>query len=211
METPLISLLPLAGVWLAAVVAPGPNFLMVSRQAVACSRASGLGVALGVSLGAGVWAVAALAGLQALFTLCPLLFSLVRILGGAYLVYLGLKTLGCALRPASCEAASPARTNTDRASVHPLRLGLFTSFSNPKTAMFFASVFGALLPVHAPLWLLTAAVLMLVAISTLWYGGVAYLFSLPGPRRAYLALKRPLDALAGGLFTALGARLALQR
>ena len=203
----LALLLPLGAVWLAAVITPGPNFLSVTRYAMAHSRQAALAVATGVALGAAVWAVAALLGLQALFRLQPWLLDFARVLGGGYLVYLGLMSLREAWRPS--RVLPNATPVCSRGRVQGLRCGLLTSFSNPKTALFFCSIFGALLPDAPPLWLQAEAVTMLLAISLLWYGSVAWFFSLPAPRRVYLAGKRGLDAVTGGLFTALGLRLAL--
>lgn len=213
MTEPHAFLAPLAGIWLAAVILPGPNFLMVSREAVAESRAGGMRVALGVALGAGVWALAALLGLQALFALCPRILWILRLLGGLYLFYLGFKALLGALRPAArdLQARALPADNPARGSRNPLRLGLFTSFSNPKTAVFFGSVFGVLLPPDASVTLQAVSIVMLVLISASWYCTVAWLFSCSAPRRVYLVCKRPLDAILGGLFAALGLKLAFGR
>ena len=201
-------LVGLAGIWLAAVVMPGPNFFMVSRASLCHSRRAGAGVALGVAVGAGVWAVAALLGLQALFALFPWLFNVARIAGGCYILLLGLQAL---CRAARGNSQTEQHTAITRQRASSFRLGLYTSFSNPKTAVFFGSIFSALLPAQGPAWLFALAIVTLMAISICWYGCVACVFSLPAARRACIRWQRLVDALTGGLFSLLGIRLIAGR
>jgi threonine/homoserine/homoserine lactone efflux protein len=90
----------------------------------------------------------------------------------------------------------------------PLLTGLLVDLGNPKAAVFFTSLFAALLPVGAPGWVGLAVVVEVSLIPALWYSAVACLFSTGRVVRAYLAVRRPIDALAGALFVALGIRLA---
>ncbi len=196
----------LAAIWLVAAMVPGPNFVLVTRRALGDSRPAALASALGVSVGAVGWATAAMLGLRTLFTIAPWLYTGLRWVGGAYLVYLGVRALYMGFRGPvetnSCPGAMPR-------AMGPFRQGLLTSFSNPKTAAFFGSMFGTMLPPHAPAWVYLAALGLILAISSLWYGTVACFLSHPGPRAVYETFRRPMDVLTGGLFTYVGARLAL--
>ena len=62
-----IAMLSLAGIWFLVVTIPEPNFVVVTRHAVTDSRKPAFFIALGVSLGAGIWATASLVGLRVLF------------------------------------------------------------------------------------------------------------------------------------------------
>ncbi|HRE16330.1 MAG TPA: LysE family transporter, partial [Rhodocyclaceae bacterium] len=64
-------------------------FVMVARTALAVSRLSGLGAALGMGLGAAVFATLALFGLHTLLNTVPALYWGLKLAGGAYLLYLG--------------------------------------------------------------------------------------------------------------------------
>lgn len=86
--------------------------------------------------------------------------------------------------------------------------GLLVDLGNPKAAVFFTSLFAALLPAAAPWWESAAAVVIVSAIAGGWYTVVACLFSTGRVAAAYRRLRRPLDALAGALFIGLGLRLA---
>jgi threonine/homoserine/homoserine lactone efflux protein len=123
---------------------------MVAKEAVSLSRANGLAAALGMGLGGTVFALAALAGLQAVLLAVPILYSTLKVLGGLYLCYLGYRIYTGAKRPL---ATTDDRGTVGRAVRSSLWFGLTTQLSNPKTAIVYPSVFAAFLPTHlsAPL------------------------------------------------------------
>ncbi len=129
---------------LVGVVSPGPSFVMVARTAVASSRAHGLHAALGMGVGGTCFAGAALLGLQAVLLAVPALYLALKVLGGLYLCYLGVRIFLAARVPLAIDghAAAAAPAPASRA----FWLGLVTQLSNPKTAIVYASVFAALLP-----------------------------------------------------------------
>lgn len=88
-----------------------------------------------------------------------------------------------------------------------LRLGLFVQLSNPKTAIFYASMFAALLPSPTPEWMLFALPPLLFLSEFFWFSIVALAFSSRGPRAAYLHSKTWIDRAAGGVISALGTKL----
>ena len=185
-------------------VSPGPSFVMVARLAVATSRANGLGAAMGMGVGGVVFAVAALLGLQAVLLAVPSFYLGLKVLGGLYLGYLGLGILRAAKMPLAVEAPG------QRTATSPSRsfwLGLGTQVTNPKTAIVYASVFAAFLPVtYSPSF---AAVLLLVVfvIEAGWYAVVATTLSSSRPRRAYLSCKVWVDRTAGLVMHGLGLKL----
>jgi threonine efflux protein len=87
-------------------------------------------------------------------------------------------------------------------------IGFLTNISNPKALAFFSSIFALLLPARPPLLLDVTILAGMVGISAGWFSLVALLFSLPAIARAYRRAQRWIDAITGGLFLALGLRLA---
>ena len=87
----LLPLLGIAGALAVGVVSPGPSFVMVARTAVSLSRFEGVAAAFGMGLGGACFALAALAGLQALLLAVPTLFIVLKVAGGLYLAYLGVR------------------------------------------------------------------------------------------------------------------------
>src|ERR1043165_1528940 len=81
------------------VVSPGPSFVMIARTAVSSSRSDGVAAAVGMGTGGVLFAVAALVGLQAFLLAVPSLYLLLKVLGGLYLAYLGLRIWRSAKEP----------------------------------------------------------------------------------------------------------------
>ena len=203
-----ISLITLAGIWFLVVTIPGPNFLVVTRFSMSDSRKSGLLIALGVSTGAGVWATASLIGLSVLFNRAAWLYDTIRFMGGLYLLWIGMKTIWSAFFSSS---PSFGVGRLSQSSFATFRRGLLTSFSNPKTAAFFGSLFLATFPPRAPSWAYFATIGMIVSVSLLWYGSVACFFSFPQVQYLYRRAKPTLDFITGSLLSFLGLRLALSQ
>jgi threonine/homoserine/homoserine lactone efflux protein len=84
-----VAVLSIAGAITLGAMSPGPSFIMVARTALAVSRTDGVAAAFGMSIGGVLFAVAALLGLHAVLNTVPSLYAIVKVLGGAYLLYLG--------------------------------------------------------------------------------------------------------------------------
>ncbi len=78
-------------IWLAAVISPGPNFLVVSRLALSRSRRSAIGATFGITIGSLAYAALTMFGLSVLILRFAWLGDTIRIVGGAYLVWLGIQ------------------------------------------------------------------------------------------------------------------------
>jgi threonine/homoserine/homoserine lactone efflux protein len=196
---------PLATLWivhLMAAMSPGQSFLVVSRTALVSGRPAGVASALGMGIGVLPWAVGAMLGLAVLFAQAPWLYAALRIAGGLYLIYVAVMVWRHAADPVAM-ADDGERVSTGTA----LRQACLTQIANPKVAVFFGSIFVAVLPPSPPLWL-AAAILAIVFFNELaWYAAVAVLFSAERPRRAYLSAKAIIDRVMAGLLGLLGAKL----
>jgi RhtB (resistance to homoserine/threonine) family protein len=206
-------LYPLIGfvcVHLLAVASPGPTFLVVARTAATQSRGAALVAALAVAVGALVWAMAALFGLQALLARFEWLYLVLRVAGGLYLVYLGVQLLRHAGR-GEAAVLPPAAAGSGASPVRIFRIALMVQLSNPKVAVFFGSVFLTLLPAGAPAWMNIAIPAIVFVDEFSWFALVALLFSGDVVRAAYRRARVWIERLTGGVLAALGLRLALDR
>jgi threonine/homoserine/homoserine lactone efflux protein len=196
----------IAGVILLACMSPGPNFLVVTSHALA-SRRTGLCAALGVGAAAFTWALLGVAGLAVVLSRVVWLYEAVRIIGAAYLVWLGLRMLWRLRQPfGAVPAASPAHASTGWVA---WRRGYLTSTTNPKAAAFAGSFYVAALPVGAPTWVYVVTAAIVVAVSGGWHLALAILFSTEHVRTLYLRGRRAVDAVMGAVLVALGIRLAI--
>jgi RhtB (resistance to homoserine/threonine) family protein len=199
-------LLSLLAVDLTAAATPGPNFLLVAQAAIHRSaRFAGL-VVVGLVTANAAWSIAVTLGLSALFRAAPWLYWSMKLVGGAYLVYLGIqawRSRGDA--PAGVEPTAPS--SPPAAYVR----GLLTGLSNPKSLVYFGSVFTVFLAPGSPTWVRASAVAIVLFDTTIWYGAVAALFSRTAVQHAYARIRRPLDRISAALMVGFGARIALSR
>ncbi len=198
----------MALIWFLVVTLPGPNFVVVTHVTIARSRKLGHCIALGVSLGAGIWATASLLGLSILFQYATWLYTALKIVGGIYLIYMGLTNIWNALQPPDAVRENDHLTASGQSA---FRKGLLTSLSNPKTAAFFTSLFLSAFPPQAPIWYQVTAVLVIVLVSLFWYWLVACVFSFDPVRRIFQRIRRALDMATGCLLTFLGLRLIVAK
>ena len=200
------ALLAILGALLIGAISPGPSFVLVSRIAITQSRWSGLAAAVGMGIGGTLFAALALLGLTTLLNQVEGLYMVLKLVGGIYLAWLGIRIWRGASEPlASTEVAVPQ----GRSLLRAFSFALVTQLSNPKTAVVYGSIFAAMLPAAPPSWLLIVLPPMVFAVETAWYAVVALTFSAEHPRALYLRGKAWIDRLAGSVMGLLGLRLIL--
>ncbi|MGO4387741.1 LysE family translocator [Microvirga sp. 2YAF29] len=197
-------LISILGALLIGAVSPGPSFVLVSRIAITASRLDGLAAALGMGLGGAVFGALALLGLSTLLSQVEWLYLALKLTGGAYLVYLGLRIWKVASEPLEVPDGQAFKTNS---LLRSFAFAFITQISNPKTAVVYASIFAALLPPSPPMWMLIIFPPLIFSIEAGWYVLVALAFSNSRPRSLYLGFKRWIDRTAGFVIGALGLRL----
>jgi len=194
-------------VYAAGVIIPGPNFVLVVRQAAAGSRALALATVAGIVAVNALWAGAALFGLAVALNAWPWARDGLRIAGGLYLIYVGVR-LWLDARQASGvadEGIGLARAGLGRAFAR----GALTNLANPKSMVFYASVFSAAAPPGAGAATLLAMMAAVVVIAFVWYGAVALLLSTAGVSTAYRRARTALERACGGVMIGFGGKLAL--
>lgn len=201
---PFVAVLGILAAITVGAASPGPSFVLVARVAVAQSRRDGLAAALGMGVGGVILGGLALLGLQALLAQSGWLYAGLKLLGGLYLLYLGLMIWRGAAQPIQ---ALPAAASSAAGFARSFLLALMTQVSNPKAIAVYGSIFAALLPEQVPAWVLVALPLGLFVIEAGWYAIVACAFSAERPRAAYLQGKLWADRLAAAVMGALGLRL----
>jgi threonine/homoserine/homoserine lactone efflux protein len=168
---------------------------------VARSRFDGVKVALGLGAGTLVWVTATLLGLNIVFRAVPILFLGMKIIGALFLVWIAWQIFRHAKDPIAMDAP-------DGESVaNPFMKGFLTQISNPKVAVFFGSIFVAMLPSDVPLWMIIALIAIVTFNEIWWYTIVALFFGAGPVRRFYIKAKVWIDRVTGLFLSALGLRL----
>ncbi|HUK01875.1 MAG TPA: LysE family translocator [Steroidobacteraceae bacterium] len=135
---------------LVLALTPGPGVLYIVSRAVQDGRRAGLASVAGVACGNLCNALGASIGLAAVFAVSALAFTLVKYLGAAYLIFLGLRTWYLAMHSATGSASQGVSRPTR--SRHAWRDGLFVALLNPKTTIFFAAFLPQFLDPTASSW-----------------------------------------------------------
>lgn len=207
--------------WFLAILSPGPNFALVTRVAITQSRAAGVAVSFGVAISATIYAILTLIGLAKIFGENIWLTIVVQLLGGFYLIYLGVSSWLSSrqLQKASSHHEvvvsdhpnSPAfPISTTMPLPRAFFSGLLVGLSNPKELTFFVSIFALLVPVDLPLWMKITLVASGFLMEAVWYAVVAVLFSTARSREVYQRFGIWIDGVFGVLLTLLGLRLLWQ-
>ncbi|TWE13321.1 threonine/homoserine/homoserine lactone efflux protein [Rudaeicoccus suwonensis] len=205
----MVSLLPLLGAWVIAVIAPGPDFLAVLRTSAAHGRRAGLQVGAGVVSGIACWATLALVGLSTLLARYEHLYLVIRTVGAVLLVAYGLRVLWSTRRRAGDEIRDTEAESRPRGmrTVQHWRLGLFTNLANPKALIFFGALFAALLPHGLGVAGRLGLLVVMLTMALTWFAVVTVCAASRPVVSAYNRLQRTIDRVAGGLFAAIGLTL----
>lgn len=185
-----------------AILSPGPGVIAVSQSAFAMGRSRALPYAWGLALGASLWCLFSLLGLTVLFRVVPWTYVLLKVLGGAYLIWVAVGMWRGAHKPLPDPAELPRGMN--------FLGGLALNLSNPKPALFYSAVLLSIFPPLLSPLDKTAIYGTALTIEMAFYTGLACLMALPLLRRRYYAAKLWIDRVAAGLIGALGLSLILR-
>ena len=189
---------------LMAAISPGPAVLMAARTGVTEGLRTGFFLAMGIGMGAVVWASAALFGLNLVFQAAPALLWGLKVIGGAYLIYMAWGMWRSADQPLDMSAST-----LPRSAASAFRLGVITQLSNPKPAILFSAIFVGTVPQGTAVWVYGALLAVVFANETVWCTLVARIFSYRRSKAAYIGLKSVIDRAFGGLLALLGVKIAL--
>jgi threonine/homoserine/homoserine lactone efflux protein len=192
---------------LAIAVSPGPGIFYVAARTLAGGRGEGLASSFGTGLGGLVHVAAGAVGVSALVMASAEAFTILKLAGALYLVWLGLKAIREARRPFE---ANVTTTGTARA----FREGIVVEALNPKTAAFFLAFLPQFVdPTAGPIWL---QFLLLGLISVTLNTAVDVVIAMLASRARSIAVGQPallrrLRTGAGGTIAALGIALLFAR
>ena len=187
-----------------AVISPGPDFAMVSRNALTLSARAGLLTAVGIGAGVLVHVTYTLLGIGILLRYSPTLFTAMKLIGAAYLIWLGVKMLQS--RPRGDIAVNPDEILS---STGALRVGFWTNALNPKTSIFIISLFSQIVGAATPLVTRIAYGGFISLTHVVWFTLVAVFFGAPLLRRKLLGFSHWIDRAFGLALISFGLSLAI--
>jgi RhtB (resistance to homoserine/threonine) family protein len=191
------------------IVVPGPDTAVVTKNVLVHGRQTAFGTSLGVAVGLSVWTLAAAIGVASVVRASAVAFTVLKLAGALYLIWLGFQ----ALRAARTQSATSAPTvhRPAMSAFGGFRQGLLSDLANPKIGIFFTSLLPQFVdPRHAVLFPFLALGAVFVLMTVLWLFAYCLIAA-----RAAKTLQRPrvkaaMDRGTGIVLIALGLRLAVE-
>ncbi|WP_166366365.1 LysE family translocator [Pseudomonas akapageensis] len=197
-------LLAVAVVTILAVISPGPDFAMVTRNSYAYGRRSGLMAALGIACGVQVHVFYTVLGIAVIITHSPPLFMAMKLLGAGYLIYLGIRSLMNTTTLTLGSASGP---------VPPLwkafSTGFLTNALNPKTMLFVVATYSQVVQGGSSMAANFSYGVFMSFFHWAWFSFVAVFFSAEVLRRQMLEKQGVVHKVIGMALIGLGGCLVL--
>lgn len=195
----------ITGVHFLACMSPGPDFVLVSQQSLSRGRAAGLLTALGIALGFGVHIIYSVLGLVTVVAQSATLLTVIKIVGGLYLIYIGYKGL------TAKAAGEVAEIRAEKMTVEPawkiIWRGVLCNVLNPKAVVYMLSLFTVVLSPTTPLWQMAAYGAWMTLMPFVWFGLVALMLSVPAVNRRFQRFGHWIDRVCGGALALLGIKV----
>jgi RhtB (resistance to homoserine/threonine) family protein len=197
-------ILAVAVITVLAVIAPGADFAMVIRNSYLYGRTTGLLSATADAAGVLVHVTYTMLGVGLLIASSTFLFTVIKLVGAAYLVHVGVRTFRTR-EEVTVDLAQPTAAVTPLAA---LRSGFLTNVLNPKTTLFVVSTFAQVVSPGTPLVQQAGYGLFMALAHLLWFGVVAVFFSHDRMRAVMLRGQKALNKAIGSVLAGLGISLA---
>ena len=199
----------LIGLMMVALVSPGPDFVMTVKNSILNSRRAGLMTALGLALGVIIHVTYCMVGLATIISKSILLFNIIKYVGAAYLIYIGVM----ALRSKGFDGAISVDQGDKQKMTdwQALSSGFITNVFNPKATMFFLAMFTQIVDPHVPLGVQLVYGATCFSMTFLWFSIVATILTVETVRSRFLRAAQWIDRICGAALIALGLRLAVTK
>lgn len=194
-------LLTICALHFVAQLSPGPDVLLIAKSAASTTRANTLKIIAGISVGIVVWVVLTLLGFTVLIEQFPWIQQVLMLVGGFFLAKMGWAMLSDGLKSLNKEAnLDDGQGLNQQKKENYFLLGLFTNLANPKTLIYFSSVFSLALSSSAA-GNLKAQLAVIIPIQTfLVFSLFMMIMSLPKIKALYQRSGSYIDVISGALF-----------
>lgn len=186
---------------------PGPDFALVTKNALLHSRQSGYFTSLGIGSAILVHITYCALGLAIIISNSPLLFSIIKYIGAAYLIYLGITSL-LTKQPNQIVSSETHLRKSSLSNRIAFRQGFLCNLLNPKATLFFLALFTVIIKPGTPhLWVIVYAIEMLFIITG-WFCFLTFILSHPQVTRFLGKAEKYIAKLVGVILLGFGIALA---
>jgi threonine efflux protein len=201
-------LLLITSIHLLAAATPGPDFVLVSQQTLSNGKRVGLLCSLGIALGLSVHILYSSLGLAAIIASSSSALWGIKILGGGYLIYLGISSLNARTRIAE---TGTIEVVVERSTLKIIGLGFLCNALNPKAPIYFVSLFTIVLSQDTPAQHLLIYGLWMMVLQLAWFSLLSLLLSRPSVTQKFQRMGHWIDRIAGGAMLLLGIKVLVTR
>ncbi|MDC9614849.1 LysE family translocator [Xenorhabdus khoisanae] len=199
----MTELIAVAIITILAVISPGADFAMITRNSYLYGRQAGILAAFGIAVGILVHVTYTILGIGILIAHSPNILLAIKIVGAIYLIYIGYKTL------TSKTKVDIDINSTKKASIASFRTGFLTNVLNPKTTLFVVSTFTQIVSPSTGISLQMGYGFFISLMHLFWFVGVAIFFSHQKLRTAMLEKQTMLNRIIGVILIGLGVSLGV--
>ena len=203
----LTQFLTVAIIHLLAVISPGPDFAMVTRNSIIYSRKTGIYTSLGIAVGILVHVAYSLLGIGFIIAKSVVLFTIIKFIGAGYLMYIGYKSLRA--KPSIQTETDVTVSQKDISSWASLKIGFLTNALNPKATLFFLALFTQIIDPATPKVIQLAYGIEMMIITFVWFTLVSLFFSNSLIRSRTGKVQHYVERVTGAVLIALGIKVAL--
>ena len=196
----LVALTTVGVTFFIVAASPGPATLAAATVSMTSGRRNGLHFGMGLSFGLAFWGVIAATGMGAMLQESTYALMALKVLGGAYLLWLALNAARSA-----CRKSQPLTTRETHGDW--FQRGLILNLSNPKAVVAWMATLCLSVDDSNGFLQVATATSVCIAIGFLIYAGIAIAFSLPAAMERYSRLRRWIDGLVAGFFAIAGVGL----
>ena len=192
-------------VHLLAAASPGPDFALVTRQSLLHGRKAGIWTSLGISLRLSVHILYSTAGLAAVVAHSAEWMTLIKVVGGLYLIFLGLKGLRAKRQNEDFQRA--VNISSHGSPLRHVATGFFCNALNPKAPIYFLSLFTVVLSPDMPLTTLASYGCWIMLLQMIWFTTLAFLMTKEIVRGRLLKAGHWIDRVFGAAMVTLGIKV----
>lgn len=200
--------LTVAIVHLFAVMSPGPDFAIITRNSLIYSRKIGVYTSLGIAFGIMVHVAYSLLGIGFVISKSILLFSVIKYIGAAYLIYIGYKSLK-AKSQNKFKVEQIVQLENRLSIFSSIKIGFLTNILNPKATLFFLALFTQVISPTTPKFIQFLYGIEMMTITFVWFALVSVVFSNSLIKNKIKTAQHYVERVTGAVLIALGIKVAL--
>ncbi|MCK5084294.1 MAG: LysE family transporter [Candidatus Pacebacteria bacterium] len=189
-----------------AIMSPGPDFAMITRNSLVYSKSTGIYSSIGLAIGILLHVSYSLIGIGFIISKSIVLFSIIKFLGAAYLIYIGYKSLKAKPNKINSEKL---KESIDLKRNEAIKMGFLTNALNPKVTLFFLSLFTQIINPETPFIIQALCGIEMSFMTFVWFSFVATVLSYKTIKSKFSLFQHHFEKIFGVILIALGIKVAM--